>query len=46
MNKEIRIVFTPAEMKNIEKAKEYFNEKTKKKTMARILENFIRINNL
>lgn len=46
MNKEIRILLTPSEMENIEKAKKYFNEKTKKKTLARILENFIRINNL
>ena len=46
MNKEIRIVFTPEEMEDIQKAKEFFNEKTKKKALARILKYFIRVNHL
>ena len=46
MNKEIRIVFTPSEMENIEKARKYFKEKTKTKTLVRIIEDFIRINHL
>jgi len=46
MNKEIRILLTPSEMENIEKAKKYFKEKTKKKTIVRVLEDFIRINHL
>jgi hypothetical protein len=46
MNKEIRILLTPSEMESIEKAKLYFNEKTKKKTLARIIKDFIRINHL
>ena len=46
MNKEIRITLTPSEMESIEKIKTFFNERTKKKALARVIENFIRINNL
>lgn len=44
--KEIRVVFNEKQMQDLEKAKLYFNETTKKKTLVRILETFIRINNL
>ena len=44
--KEIRMLLTEEENQDIEKAKKYFNEKTKKKAFVRVMADFIRINNL
>jgi len=44
--KEVRVVFNEKQIEDLEKCKTYFNENTKKKTLVRILEAFIKINNL
>lgn len=44
--KEIRVVFNEKQIEDLEKCKIYFNENTRKKTLIRILEAFIRTNNL